>query len=160
VLRQQAGLGAFESGLPDRIHRMISAAELPSGNCCACCGRPTDHVANLRVQIESVWKRGPGQTRYMVLLAAVLISPFWWWRALFFESLFDENEQELGRDRFVETPLRVCEEDVRTLNKASRRKLQRLLRTVPIYDDLLSEYPSALVFRGPQEDRTQMARSA
>jgi hypothetical protein len=146
VLRQQAGIGAFESGIPDRIHRLVTAAELPEGSCCAYCGRPTDQVAELRVQIEQLWMRGPGHARYMALLVAMLISPFWWLRAIFFESWREEERRELGRDRFVDTPMRICEEDAPKLRSAGQGQLRSILRTVPIYEELLKEYPKSRIY--------------
>jgi hypothetical protein len=147
-LRQQAGESAFESGIADRIHRLIATSELPPRSCCVDCGRPSTDVAELYVQIERLWMRGPGRTRYLALLLAMLISPFWWLRALFFESLRDETRQELGRDRFVDTPLCICDEDRPKLKHVHQRKLKRLLQTVPIYAELLREYPGSRIFAG------------
>ncbi len=51
-----------------------------------------------------------------------------------------------GRDTAVSIPLRVCREYHRGLARwGTRRRLRRLLKTVPIYARLLDEYPRATI---------------
>ena len=64
------------------------------------------------------------------------------WAALFLAT--GKQEDAHGRDTAVEVPLRIHREFHRGLSRWwMRRKLRRLLRTVPVYARLLDEYPKA-----------------
>ncbi len=145
-LRESAGQGAYESGVIDTINRMIRDGELPHGDTCAVSGLPTSDTYRLYVQCESRWIRGPGKLRYLFTILAILFSPFRIIGGLLGKSLLDEERRELGRDRGVYTPLLVRKEYHEQLRRTrSQSKLRRLLRTVPIYADLLDEFPGARI---------------
>ena len=57
-----------------------------------------------------------------------------------------EKKKERTRETIVEVPLRVCGEFHGGLSRRwMKRKLRRLLRTVPVYARLLDEYPAARI---------------
>ncbi len=145
-LRRMAGQEAFEAGTIDTINRMIRDGELPLGDTCAVSGLPTLDSYDLYVQCEFTWTKGPGKGRFLFAALAVVIAPIWIICLLFGRALFDEQHRVLGRNRGVYTPLRVREEHHQQLRRTrSQTKLQRLLRTVPIYATLLDEYPKARI---------------
>ena len=144
-LREMAGKGAYETGTADTIRRQIEIGELPPGTLCVISGRPTTAIADIQVQCERTWIRGPTSKRFALVIVGILLLPFWVIWALVTWALLDEEHQELGRDTFVKTPLRIHEECLPQLKRASQRKLRKLLRTVPLYAELLKEYPGAKV---------------
>ena len=95
-LREAVGQGSFEAGIVDTIRRMISEGKLPPTRECALTGRLTDDVAEIQVECERVWKRGPGRGRWSFAIFSLLFLPFgllWaWW-------LTDEKREELGAKR-------------------------------------------------------------
>lgn len=150
-LRQLAGQGAYEAGTIDTIVRMVRDGELPSGDTCAISGLPTSDSYELYVQCESRWIKGPGTGQYLFALLMIVFLPFWiiWFVG---NTLFDKEHRELGRDRGVYTPLRIREEHHQQLRRMrSQAKLRKLLRAVPIYEQLLDEFPQAKVTVQPKD---------
>jgi hypothetical protein len=145
-LRQAAGQRPFESGTIDTIRRMIAEGSLPPSRQCALTGRPTDDVAQVQVECERVWKRGPKTKAGWTFFAlAFLIGIFWFvWLWLWWD-LLNRKPEELGRDTVVWIPLRVCADQQHRLRRMGQWRLRRLLRQVPIYAQLLNEYPGTLI---------------
>ena len=111
---------------------------MPWGATCAVSGRPTRDVIQIEVQCEHL---APAKDPVkFALLLAMCAGP---WATLI---LFSKPGQAHGRDTAVTVPLRVCREYHRGLERWwGRRKLRRLLRTVPVYTRLLDEYPRATI---------------
>lgn len=149
-LRQLAGHKAYETSSIDTINRMIRDGELPFGDTCAISGLLTSDSCNLYVQCESMWIKGPGFFHHLFVAFTMLAFPFWIIWVLLGWALLDERREEVGRDRSVCTPLRICQEHHRRLRRTrSQSKLRKLLRTVPIYAQLLDEYPQAKIVTYP-----------
>jgi hypothetical protein len=137
VLRERSGQGAYESGPIDTIQRMRREGTLPSGDCCAACGRPTNDVIDLRVECERIVAADDNMKLKMFL--ALLISP------LVFLSMRNPAKHAVGRDTVIEVPLRMCQKHRAWLTRSRQRKLRRLLCCVPVYQKLLIAYPGARV---------------
>jgi hypothetical protein len=138
-LRATAGIGSYESGSIDTIRRMLAEGTLPWGETCAVSGRPTRDVMRLEVQCERL--QLPQDPVKFVLLLGMCLGP--WATLILFQG---QRDQAHGRETVVTIPLRVCREYHRGLERWwSKRKLRRLLRTVPVYARLLDEYPRAAI---------------
>lgn len=145
-LRQLAGQEAYETGTIDTINRMIRDGELPFGDTCAISGLPTSDSCNLYVRCESMWTKGPGFFRHLFIIITCVALPCTIVWALLGWALLEERHEEVGRDRSVCVPLRVRQEHQRRLRRTrNQAKLRKMLRTVPIYAQLLDEYPQAKI---------------
>jgi hypothetical protein len=144
-LRMLAGKGAYEAGIADTVRRTVSSGELPKGNLCQLSGRPTENITTVYVQCEEKWKRAKESNKsYIPLFVLGILSlPYYLMRIC--TSKFDVETEVLGHDVIVPAPLRVHPDSCRELNRASQRKLRRILRTVPAYEELLNEYPRAKI---------------
>jgi hypothetical protein len=145
-LREMAGKGAYEAGTIDTILRMLRTGELPAGERCAVSGDLTRDCVDLYVQAERLyWPRDASRGRWLVLVALALVtSPV----VAFLAGRRDRNRLPQGRETIVPTPLRVSAMHQGRLRWASQRRLKRWLRSVPIYAQLLAEYPRARVCIG------------
>jgi len=145
-LRQAAGQRAYETSTIDEIRRMLRDGDLPAGDLCVLSGLPTREVCNLYVHCETKWVKGPKEWTFYVVILSILFLPFWWVWFLIGKSVLDEERRELGRDRSVQTPLRVHPDYHDQLRRIrSQAKLRSLLRTVPVYAKLLDEFPKAKI---------------
>jgi hypothetical protein len=145
-LRTLSGHGAYESGIIDTINRMVRDGELPYGELCAVSGFPTSDVCNLCVQCESKWIKRAGSDRYFMMFVGLVLAPFF---LLPFLLRVARNEQtELhGRERRVYIPLRVRSDFHEQLRRTrNQRTLRAWLRSVPVYAELLDQYPQAKVY--------------
>jgi len=145
-LRQAAGAQAYETSIIEVISRMARENALPITDQCAVCLQPTKDYVELHVQCESQWIQHSGAGRRLFALLATLVLPFWflWW--LIADSLMREKHVERGHDRSVRVQLPACDLHQATLRQMrSQAKLKKLLRTVPLYAELLSEFPRAKV---------------
>jgi hypothetical protein len=98
----------------------------------------------LFVEAEQVSQLGTSVA--MAALVAFLCSPI---LAL---AMTLRPPRDVGRDTVVLTPLRVSAKHHRRLLRSSQRALKRWLKTVPVYAQLLKEYPRArVVFDAPGE---------
>ena len=141
-LRELAGKGAYEAGVIDTINRMVGSGELPPGQVCAVSGEPTDDVIDLFVEAERVSQVGNSVAQ--MALVAVLCSP------ILAAAMTLKAPRDVGRETLVLTPLRVAAKYHRRVSTSSQRRLKRWLRTVPVYSQLLQEYPRArIVFHAP-----------
>lgn len=141
ILRKSIGRDAYEAGTIDTINSLIRNGELPAGDVCAVCGLPTENTCWLHVTCERTWTRtSPLGIGWFGTIAAACFG----WIAFRINSA-DEAPTIVGRDRNVDVPLRVRPEHAKRLSKMSSRKLRTLLRTVPIYAQLLDEFPDAVV---------------
>ena len=144
-LRELSGKGAYEAGIIDTINRMIGSGELPWGDRCAVSGEPTSDAIDLYVEAERVFQGGSNTA--LIALLAVVCSP------LLALILAQKPRQDVGRTTIVHTPLRVAARNQRrVLRWSSQRAIKRWLRSVPVYAELLNDYPRAqVVFELPGE---------
>jgi hypothetical protein len=143
-LRELSGKGAYEAGIIDTINRLIGCGELPAGNRCAVSGEPTEDAIELFVEAERISQVGTSVGQ--AVLVALLCSP------LLAAAMAIKDPRDVGREIVVATPLRVSGIHHRRVRKASQRALKRWLRTIPVYAQLLKEYPrSRVVFHAPGE---------
>jgi hypothetical protein len=143
-LRELSGKGAYEAGIIDTINRMVASGELPAGNHCAVSGEPTADAIDLFVEAERVSQVGtsPGMAAAVALLCSPLIAI----------AMMLKAPKDVGRETFVATPLRVSGIHHQRVLRSSQRQLKRWLRSVPVYAQLLKEYPRArVVFQAPGE---------
>jgi hypothetical protein len=138
-LRAAVGIGAYESGAIDAIRRMLAEGALPWGETCAVSGRPTADLILVKVQCERLY-HVKDRTRSMMLITLL----FGFWAVLFLRR--GDQDYPHGRDTAVEVPLRVHHEFHRGLSRWwTKRRLRRLIMTVPVYARLLDEYPRAAI---------------
>ena len=146
-LRQAAGQGAYITNAVEMINKMLAQGELPPGPDCMICHSPTRATFTCEVVCEKAWvmRRGPGESNAFLTGLALAFAPFW--LALTLLAKRDRNEPDVrGRDVTVRVPLRLCGACRRSLGGLRRpRAIKRLLRQVPIYAQLLEEYPGAKV---------------
>jgi hypothetical protein len=144
-LRELSGKGAYEAGIIDTINRMVGSGELPWGDRCAVSGEPTSDAIDLYVEAERVFHGGSNTA--LIALFAVACSP------LLALVIAQKSRPDVGRTTVVNTPLRVAARNQRrVLRWSSQRAIKRWLRSVPVYAQLLKEYPRArVVFQSPSE---------
>jgi hypothetical protein len=119
---------------------MIAANALPLGGNCVCCGRPADIVAFLHVECERS-RVESGGLNWLAVAAGAAVSV--WLAAIARSSM---REEVHGRETSIDLPLPISSFCQRRLLRLRRqRTLKRLLKTVPIYEQLLIEYPRAVV---------------
>jgi len=143
-LRRMAGEAAFIPSTFDRVQQMLHDMELPLGEACLLSMRPTKDVVHVRIECEMPYRRG-GSTRWGLAFTALLTLMCSW--LFIFHYLASRGPVEwLGRELVVRVPLRVsadCQPEFRRLSSA---QIKQLLSTVPIYAQLLADYPRAKVF--------------
>ena len=143
-LRELSGKGAYEAGIIDTIHRMVASGELPAGDRCVVASEPSDDVFELYGEAEQVSQIGTSVAQ--AALVAVLCSP------VLAIAMALKPIRDVGRSTIVLTPLRVCAKHQPRVLRASQRALKRWLRTVPVYAQLLNDYPRArILFEAPGE---------
>jgi len=142
-LRELAGRERYEAGTIDTIHAMLRKGLLPAGDRCAVSGEYTQDVVELWVEAERFYVREESPLSNFV---AGLISPI----LIPIVERLRPARPDVGRQTIVPTPLRVAKAHRRRVLTASQRALKRWLCSVPIYAELLREYPRATVrLRGP-----------
>jgi len=141
-LRTDAGESSTHRNTVETIRQMIRDGELPVGQLCPWSGRPADDVMLVDIQCERSWVRdGDMDTRKAI--AYVLC--FGWIGAII-ASNKSRPREECGRDTSVTVPLRISS-DVRQklLRLRRQRQWRTVLRQVPIYRQLLKEFPTARI---------------
>ena len=145
ALRQAAGQDAYVTNAVEAIRIMVAQGELPPGPNCMICHSPTGIVFNCEVVCEEAWIRRRGRSNRFLAGLALMFAPFWLTLAL--RHGRDPNEPDKqGHDVKLRVPLRLCGACRSSLGGLRRaRAIKRLLRQVPIYKQLLEEYPDAKV---------------
>ena len=146
-LRQAAGQHAYVTNTVEAIRKMLAQGELPPGPNCMICHSPTRATFTCEVDCEKAWavRRGPGESNPVLTGLALAFVPFWLALALLAKRDREEPDTR-GRDVTVRVPLRLCGPCRRSLGGLRRpRAIKRLLRQVPVYAQLLEEYPGAKV---------------
>jgi hypothetical protein len=145
-LRELSGADPYESSTIDTIRRMIREGALPPEENCAVTGEPTREVLMLTIKLPTAFKtKGGILGERLHLLLVALVS---WW-LLFLPSLSGRTVGVEEGATVIQVPLRVCNDAQRKLRGARPARLKRLLRTVPIYAELLNENPFAMVSLAP-----------
>jgi hypothetical protein len=157
-LRQRAGIAPYESSTADTIQGMVERGELPEGAVCAFSGAPTGDVLYLFIVVPRAFEQREGTAG--LFLASLWALLFSWWVGGLLTALLpqvfgptvsvEEAMREHHRARTVPAPLRLASRHHARVRKASQRRLQRLLRTVPIYARLLDENPIVRIWVAPQ----------
>jgi hypothetical protein len=137
-LRRRAGQQRYDVSIADKISYLVADGELPAETACIQCGIDTSNVLQCKVECERPYVKGRGFWSTVLL---GLFAPFWILGAL---SRDYQNSEVHGRELIVNTPLALCPECAAT-SQAEKEDLHDLLRRVPLYDQLLQEYPNANV---------------
>lgn len=146
LLRQAKGEDPLETGIRDRIARLVHEGRLPAGDCCAVSGFPTQDVMLFDVQCEKSYTKGSRKIGVTMLVLGFFM-PFWWIFWLLGMDMLSEETERHGRDVVLTVPLRVAKENQPRLRRGvNQRRLQQILSSVPEYQRLLAEYPEAHIF--------------
>jgi hypothetical protein len=144
-LRVSAGQEAYESGIVDKILRLKSEGKLPLGDHCLLSGQRTEDTALVRVQCERSYDKGPPKyEKFLAILSFFFIGIFAWFVA---KETLGQKPEWVGRDLELSLPIRVHRDLRDDLQKIrNQKRLRELLRAVPLYAQLLDDYPSAEVW--------------
>jgi hypothetical protein len=123
---------------------MIRTGELPAGDTCLRCGLPTKDACDLVVHCERQWYKAASFN----WLALSLSFPHW-----LLAMARRGTGDVFGRETVIRVSLRVREEHHQWLATRSQRKLRKLLRTVPVYAQLLDEYPESRIYPLKRKNR-------
>lgn len=146
LLRQAKGEDALESGILDRITRMIRDGELPVGDCCAASAFPTTDVMLFDVVCERSYIKGARKWG-IVLLVLGFVMPCSWIFWLLGLDMLTERTERVGRDTVITIPLRVAKDYQSGLRRwASQRRLRIVLSSIPEYQELFEQYPGARIY--------------
>ena len=150
-LRVAVGESAIPLNSGERVTQAVRQGLLPNNLVCPVTGGKANAVAVFRIHCERSWKRTQDSgddhaiSRLITLLFFGLLGFFVWTSR--------KRHEVLGRDTFVDAPLRVSSDVVRQLSRQrNQRELKRLLCTVPEYAAVFEEYPGATVTFGSATD--------
>jgi len=145
-LRRSTGQPAYKATVIEAIDRLIREGELPFGDTCALCGTPTTGVVEVCVVCERPWYRPPSALPFWVAILFMMLCFLPALLLWLLVQMLPLQSRILGRDTVVRIPLRVCGNQKCSLRRArDQRKLREVLSTVPIYEQLLEEYPRAYI---------------
>ena len=136
-LRELAGKDRYESGVSDTIRRMVQSGELPTRGTCAVSRKPTNDVMKLEILVPRFSKSNEPRDEWMVLLLG-----FW---AFLYVALFRRQQFHKEGATIVQAPLCVAHRCRTKVERMGQARLKRLIRTVPIYAQLLDENPDSVV---------------
>lgn len=164
-LRVRAGEGQFESGVTSKIERMVSTGELPHGHACVVTGFPTDDYVEIQVICERETYLPSDEPEvsgfgflaiggFLMLALASLITHLWKGLIELLRRIAESFRQPAPPDDWaldpmnqelvvVLCPLRMIASHHETAATTGCRRLKRWLQTVPVYRDLLQQYPQA-----------------
>jgi hypothetical protein len=139
-LRRNAGMPSYKIGIADRIIQKYNDGQLPLETNCVHCGMPTENTVVCSVECERTRANGGGLWSNVFLL---MLAPVWAWQ----QARKDFNDTEaVGREIVVNAPLRICVKCQSEIKKIDKdRTLRNLLRKIPLYGELLCEYPQAAI---------------
>jgi hypothetical protein len=133
-LREMVGKAPYESGTADMIRRMVQTGELPAGRTCVVSRTPTDDVLEFRILVPRSFSSGKSSEQN-ALLYLWLFGPL----VFLYISRFRPPKIEEGDAVHVVAPLRVSSRNHSRVRRMSEGRLKKLLRTVPVYAELLDE---------------------
>lgn len=151
ALRVAAGETAIPLNAAERVRQGVRDGTLPNNPLCPLTARVPDAIAVFRVRCEKVWRRRTDDDSFstwqaifwgMVLgPAGIMLSVL---RGMVRSRWRAGGVEELGRDTFVEAPVRVAAEVLPQLaRQRNQRRLRDILTPTPQYADLFAEYPDA-----------------
>ncbi|MEN9664846.1 MAG: hypothetical protein RLZZ326_1209 [Planctomycetota bacterium] len=137
------------------IKRMIRTRELPVHGTCPHSGKPGNDVVVFRLHFDPVAEEALAATEQ-----ASAASGGWSLFGLFSgkrgAAMAKRSPQSLGRDVWVDLPVRVAHEaHAEILLLRSQQHLRDMLRTVPIYTQLLAEHRTARIEALPRHSDGQ-----
>ena len=144
-------MNAGESVIPrntlETIRQLIRDEELPNGQLCPYSGRPANDVIWVHVECERSWVRGGDMDTGKAIVWVLFLG----WIGAIIATIDSSNSrprEECGRDTSVAVPLRISS-DIRPKLLRLRRQgeWKAILRRVPIYAQLLNDYPTAKITR-------------
>jgi hypothetical protein len=144
-LRVAAGESAIPLNAAERVTVAVREGKLPNNLVCPVTGGMANAVAVFHIHCERSWKRRQeaGDDNVWDRLSSML---FWGMLGFFVWTSRKGVQETLGRDTFVDAPLRVSSEVLRQLSRQrNQRELRGLLGTVPEYAAVFQEYPGATV---------------
>jgi hypothetical protein len=146
-LRISKGLDASETNVRDTIARMIREGSLPWGQCCAATAMPTTDLMLFDVECERSYVKGSASRKWGTVLLVMgfffcfPVAIFMW---LIGWDLFNTHEH-VGRDVVIAIPLRVSRDSQAAVKHWPQTRLKALLSSVPVYQQLLQDYPDAKI---------------
>jgi hypothetical protein len=138
-LREGIGHTKYDLGIVGRVRKAIADKELPSGRVCLKCGIETTSTLCFSVECERPWRSDGGFWKYFFVY---LLAPIWIFAYVRREQ---DSAEVFGRETVVDVPLLICPVCQPTLRKSWRKSLIALLQKVPLYKQLLHEYPQSTV---------------
>lgn len=136
ALRKSAGESAIPLNIVEKVHGMVHRGELPTNTTCPLSGQLAKVTLFVKVQCERTYvHRGTPKDLqgFFSLFASYLSSD-------------KSGARTVGRDVSVDVPVLIAaDQQQRFLNTRSQSQLQDWLRTTPIYEQLLEEYPEAIL---------------
>jgi hypothetical protein len=128
---------------------MIREGALPAGDCCAVTAMPTKDVMLFDVHCEQSYVTGTASRRWgsaLMILGFFVCLPVGIFMWLVGYDLFNTQVQRVGHDIVVTVPVRVGADSQAGVLRLSQSRLRLILGTVPIYEQLLSDYPKAQIY--------------
>jgi hypothetical protein len=139
-LRYGAGQARYDVSAVDRIRQKVAEGSLPTETECVKCGSQTQDILFSFIECERPWITG-GAGFWQIFFAA-LVLPYWF--LLRMSNKAYDNPRVFGRETVVETPLRMCLQCQSAVRGSHGvRALAELIRKVPLYEELLREFPEA-----------------
>ena len=136
-LRELAGKDRYESGAGDAIRRMVRSGELPALGTCVLSKEPTNDVMEFEILVPRFFKSEQNRDQMMTLLLGLWAIPF--------IALIRRPRFHTEGATTVQTPLCISQRYHAKVGRMSQGRLKRLLRTVPVYAELLDENPDARI---------------
>ncbi len=144
ALRRAAG--ESNRTIIEELRFQIANKELPYGNLCPFSGKLADYIVTINVQCERSWTRGGEDPNWLEIGFNVAFG----WVGALIASRNKTPLQEFGRETVIDLPLKVSAEmRSQVIRMRSQNSLKTALRTVPIYEKLLEQYPDAVVSVNP-----------
>lgn len=143
ALRVAAGESAIPLNAAERVNQAVTAGKLPSNLLCPVTGGKADAIAVFRIHCEQTWKKGQDASAMQLVLWFM----FFGWLGLLFAWVRGKPEKEvLGRDMFIDAPLRVSTAALQQLSRQrNQRSLRDLLAGTPEYAAVFVEFPGAQI---------------
>jgi hypothetical protein len=143
-LRRLAGQPAFEVPARDRIRQLLLDGGLPPDPICRISQRPTSDVIHITVVCDVPRPSGGFSWSWQVILMVAAFFVSCWLLPLYL-IISRDQPQVLGSETVFRLPVPVAADRQAQVRDYSEIELFRLLWTVPLYAQLLTEYPQARV---------------
>lgn len=132
-------------GIADRLRTMYLDKQLPPDRHCIHCQVKTDATLECWVECERARASSAGAWENIFGALLLVLSPV---KGLMYHAVRNGSEVEaIGNDLVVRTPLAVCGNCLPAMNRKPMH-IRDLLRSVPLYGELLEAYPGANVGAG------------